>query len=585
MTRAAIYRRVSTSKQAGEDRFSLEDQLERCQQRCKEQGYEVVADLVEVHSAGYLDERPRMSELRQMIHNQEIGVVVLATLDRLARNQNHQEVVLYEAEKYSVKVELTEEQYEDSAVGRHLRSVMGFIAELEREKIKDRMTRGMRQRVRQGLMIPGRFPLYGYMWADAKKSRYVINPDTAPLAIRIWQEAASGKPLRVIAIDLTADGILTPSDEFRRQKNDPKDPPRGCAWNATSIWHILSHPAYYGEHSAFRWDNSVRRRDTDPISGEVSSHRVVKAREVGSGRVMLPDAAPALVSVELARAVQERLAFNKQAASRHIKHPEISLLRGGHIKCGVCGGNLRVSYSGRKKGQEDGERVQWPMYKCSRRDDITTEGKRLCSGVMIRLDKLDTMVWEDIVAALKDPKRLEQEMNKRLDHMGRQDAVDAMKKRIKNLELQEANIRKAIRLLGADETGMEGLLADLKTVVTQKQKAEEELEQVEKDWSQQEAARERMKSIVEWSRERETIGTAFTYEEKRAILYGWNIRVKVNPKGCSPRYEVTTGRNGEVLLSSGEEQAFTGTHSVTVARHRHVALPDSTFLAAWRQSR
>ena len=31
--RAAIYRRVSSTKQSGEDRFSLPDQLERCTSR------------------------------------------------------------------------------------------------------------------------------------------------------------------------------------------------------------------------------------------------------------------------------------------------------------------------------------------------------------------------------------------------------------------------------------------------------------------------------------------------------------------------------------------------------------------------
>jgi DNA invertase Pin-like site-specific DNA recombinase len=39
MTRAAIYRRVSTQRQAQDDRFSLDDQLERCKQWCEDKGY------------------------------------------------------------------------------------------------------------------------------------------------------------------------------------------------------------------------------------------------------------------------------------------------------------------------------------------------------------------------------------------------------------------------------------------------------------------------------------------------------------------------------------------------------------------
>ena len=46
--RAAIYRRVSTTRQANKDRFSLKEQLEKCTAWCAEHGHEIVADLNEV---------------------------------------------------------------------------------------------------------------------------------------------------------------------------------------------------------------------------------------------------------------------------------------------------------------------------------------------------------------------------------------------------------------------------------------------------------------------------------------------------------------------------------------------------------
>jgi site-specific DNA recombinase len=213
--RAAIYRRVSTRGQAREDHFSLDEQLERCTQRCREKGFEIVADLADIHSGSMLEERPQMSRLLDMMYGREIDVIVATTLDRLSRERNHLGVIHHIASKYRVAIELTEEVFEDAPTGQLLRSVSGFIAQIEREKIRERTRRGVRQRVRAGLMLPSGIPLYGYSFADNKKSRYIENPDTAPIVKRIWESAVAGESQGTIARKLTEAGIPTPRDYLR----------------------------------------------------------------------------------------------------------------------------------------------------------------------------------------------------------------------------------------------------------------------------------------------------------------------------------------------------------------------------------
>ena len=49
-----------------------------------------------------------------------------------------------------------------------------FAAEVEGQKITERTHRGRRSRLAAGRPHPGIRPLYGYCWADERKTRLVI---------------------------------------------------------------------------------------------------------------------------------------------------------------------------------------------------------------------------------------------------------------------------------------------------------------------------------------------------------------------------------------------------------------------------
>jgi site-specific DNA recombinase len=538
MTRAAIYRRVSTQRQAQDDRFSLEDQLERCKRWCEDKGYEVVADLPEVHSGADLNGRTQMTELRKMMLKQQIDVIVLTTLDRLSRDQNHQVVILYEAGECGVKIETTEESYDDSAQGRILRTFAGIFAEMERQKIRDRIMRGKMQRVRQGFMIPGNLPLYGYKWADAKKSRYIENPVTAPIARRIWNEAAAGKSTRSIALGLTADGIDCPRDAWRREKNDPKDPPRGGEWVYNTIRSILYNPAYWGEHSAFRWNTAQTRRDTDPVSGIVTKHAVIRQRTVDEGRVSLPDTAPALISPELAQIVHESLAHHKIASTSNNRYARDTLLRGGYAKCGVCGGNMvALTFT-------DGRHA----YYC-RRSQTAVRTSNRCTNTSRKLAKnVDIDVWNRVMTVLQDREYFESQLTQRCDNDSKRTAIEAIQQRIVELERQQKNIARMVREMRGEE-GVEILANDLRLISKQKRSAQEELERLKQDDLDLTIAREQMQTTKAMIYDITQGSKSFTYEEKRTILYMLNIRVTIYPKDVVPRYTVMGGRHGELKLS------------------------------------
>jgi site-specific DNA recombinase len=535
MTRAAIYRRVSTQGQAQDDKFSLDEQAEKTRAWCESKGYDIVADFGEVHSGSELVTRPKINTLLDMVQKQQIDVVVLTTLDRLSRDTTHQHVILYRIEEYNARIELTEETYEDSLQGKLMRTLSGAFAEMERQKIMERTVRGKRQRVREGLMIPSRVPLYGYSWADERKSRYIINLTTAPIAIRIWNEAAAGKPMRRIAADLTADGIDCPADAWRREKNDPHDLPRGGAWLRNTINRLLHHPAYWGEYSALRWDMTGRRKDIDPVSGQIKIVREARIREMGGIRIAMPKAAPALISPELARQVQERLTQNKLEASRRNKHPERSLLRGGYITCGVCHSNMTSSTNKDRT-----------TYRCSR-GRVAEISSRCENASPINAATLDAAVWGAVMTVLSEPEYFEQEMVQRINQDDKQDSIHALTRHVKDLESQEASISQAIRYM-REENAIARLAADLEAITRERHKTKEELEQLRKDQLSQSAIREQLKAVKTMMYGITQAGLTFTYDEKRAFVYMLNIRVVVNPSGVDPRYTITAGKHAQVRL-------------------------------------
>src|SRR4051812_4550739 len=174
--RAAIYVRVSSVSQE-QDGTSLQTQGAACRAYALAHGYSVDdADVYrEVFTGTELWERPQLTRLREAVRRREVTVVVAYAIDRLARDPVHLGVVISEAEHAGVPVEFVTEPLDASPEGQLIRFVRGYAAKVEHEKIKERTVRGHRARVMAGKPWGARVP-YGYQWADAAKSTFVVDP-------------------------------------------------------------------------------------------------------------------------------------------------------------------------------------------------------------------------------------------------------------------------------------------------------------------------------------------------------------------------------------------------------------------------
>ena len=122
-------------------------------------------------------ELPQLGAALAMAERNEYDILVVRELDRLSRNLAKQLIVEETLNRYGVKIEYVLSEYDDTPEGRLQKHVRATVAEYEREKIKERMVRGRRNKVKAGyVMVQGR-PPYGYRLSDDKKALVIWEPE------------------------------------------------------------------------------------------------------------------------------------------------------------------------------------------------------------------------------------------------------------------------------------------------------------------------------------------------------------------------------------------------------------------------
>ena len=169
MQRAAILRRVSTEEQR--QGWSLGSQQADALAYCQQRSYTVIADEAEVDSGDLLDEREGLWRIRELAKRGLIDVIVVWKLDRLSRNVQNQQVLLYEfgvvasrqrPDGSSVRVESLTETIDDTEAGRAYMMIAGIVGEYERKNIRARSMRNRLARVQAANHSPGAVRRMGY---------------------------------------------------------------------------------------------------------------------------------------------------------------------------------------------------------------------------------------------------------------------------------------------------------------------------------------------------------------------------------------------------------------------------------------
>jgi DNA invertase Pin-like site-specific DNA recombinase len=153
MKTAAIYVRVSTADQ------HVESQLYDLRELAAQRGLQVVQEYRDSGVSGKRARRPGLDALIADARRKKFSVVLVAAFDRVARSVKHFLQVMDEFDSLGVVFISRRENIDTSgAMGRLLLTLIGMIAELESDLIRERVLAGMRRAKLDGVRI-GRAPM------------------------------------------------------------------------------------------------------------------------------------------------------------------------------------------------------------------------------------------------------------------------------------------------------------------------------------------------------------------------------------------------------------------------------------------
>lgn len=242
--KAALYIRVSTDEQAKEG-YSIASQKDRTLKFVESQGWELHDFYIDDgYSAKNLN-RPEIQRLMKDATAKKFDVVVFYKLDRLIRSVKSLHELLHLFEDNNVKIKSVTEVFDTTtAMGRFFITLVGAMAEWERDTISERVVENMAKKATLGERNGGRAP-FGYRIKDGK---LIIYNDEARLVKEIFRLYLTGKGIRQISLYL---------QQFNVNKG------------IRTISRMLDNPVYSGK---LRWG---KKSKLEEIVSDVPTHEAI----------------------------------------------------------------------------------------------------------------------------------------------------------------------------------------------------------------------------------------------------------------------------------------------------------------------
>lgn len=221
---AVIYARYSSSGQREE---SIEGQIRECREFAQRKDLIVVGEYTDKALTGRSDKRP---EFQRMLRDSERGVfqaVICWKMDRFARNRYDSAMYKYKLKKNGVQIFYAKEAIPEGPEGIILESVMEGYAEYYSENLSQNVKRGNYDSALE-LKTLGQTLLGLRKGPDG---RFEIDPATAPIVRRIFEEYAAGEPTKEIYTRLNEEGHRSS---------------RGRLFSKSSLRFILENEKYIG---------------------------------------------------------------------------------------------------------------------------------------------------------------------------------------------------------------------------------------------------------------------------------------------------------------------------------------------------
>ena len=146
--KAALYMRVSTA-----DQTCLNQELE-LKSYCEREHLDVYSIYKDEGISGSKTSRPQLDLMLQDMREKKFDTIVVWKLDRLGRSTQHLLQLLEEFDNRKIRLIISTMGLDTSTPqGRFFFTIIGAVAELEREMITERIKAGLARRKKQGKLM------------------------------------------------------------------------------------------------------------------------------------------------------------------------------------------------------------------------------------------------------------------------------------------------------------------------------------------------------------------------------------------------------------------------------------------------
>lgn len=146
--KVALYVRVSTT-----DQTTLNQEI-LLKEYCNRNNYEIYKIYKDEGISGAKTSRAGLDEMLQEMRNKYFDAIIIWKLDRLGRSTQHLLQILEELKNKDIRLIITDMNLDTfTAQGKFFFTIIGAVAELEREMITERINAGLNRARKQGKHI------------------------------------------------------------------------------------------------------------------------------------------------------------------------------------------------------------------------------------------------------------------------------------------------------------------------------------------------------------------------------------------------------------------------------------------------
>jgi len=405
----ALYARVSTEEQT--ENFSIPAQMELLRSYCRSMNYTIYSEYIDAGYSGTTQDRPELQRLLRDAEQGKFQVILVYRIDRFFRSVKDLLFIVDYLDSIGVSFRSVTEPFDTmNPIGKFMLSLLGSIAQLERDTFIERSRMGKMRRAEEGYVVLTH-PPFGYDYIiperktgdDGKKQKngkrgyLVINDEEAETVGLIFKEY-----IKPDSSTYSVAELLTKLG--KRTKRNGK-------WTGERVYAVLTDTCYVGE-----W-----------------LYKGIKVQ------------IPSIIDRETFDKAQNLLKERRNMI--HRKTPRQYLLR-GLLRCGYCGshmGGTTEVAKHRKNGKKYGEPYGETHYYRCHKNIMSSRNKRAdrCDAPWIRGEELERHVLSYLALTLSNSERLQEAINSHNNSTGAKRAE--LENKIKDLN------KKLMKLLNEKE--------------------------------------------------------------------------------------------------------------------------------------